>query len=344
MGRATNAGEADAGGNSVNPGGAADAGCELDPSLSARRLVLFGGLDNATNTFLGDTWEWDGNAWMRSPASGPTARSDHAMATLHGKVVLFGGGVVSAQGATVLSGHPLQADTWEWDGVTWTQRLVPGPSARAGHAMATLNGKIVLFGGGVPGMQGVPGATVPDESLSPPETWEWDGNAWALRATSGPPPRMYHTMTTIDGKVVLYGGTTSGGVESGDVWEWDGNAWMQRVVYGTMGNRPNARTEHAMAALCGKLVLFGGANHSSNTLGDTWELDMALWAPQTAPGPSARYEPAMATLRDKVFLFGGAADSVGSAAGETWEWDGNTWTQHDSPSPSPRSGHAMAAR
>ena len=41
-------------------------------------------------------------------------------------VVLFGG----------LQGTMDLADTWEWDGTSWTQRAPMGPSARDGHAMA----------------------------------------------------------------------------------------------------------------------------------------------------------------------------------------------------------------
>ena len=110
-------------------------------------VVLFGGMDIATSTFLGDTWEWDGRGWTQRASSGPSARSEHAMATLGDKVVLFGGGEESIAGATVrIVGSPL-GDTWAWDGAAWTQRSTTGPSARSGHAMATLAGKVVLFGG-----------------------------------------------------------------------------------------------------------------------------------------------------------------------------------------------------
>src|SRR5262249_38052733 len=49
-----------------------------------------------------------------------------------GSIVLFGGGFITNTD-----------DTWEWNGAAWTKKNVTGPSARAGHAMATLNGKVV---------------------------------------------------------------------------------------------------------------------------------------------------------------------------------------------------------
>jgi hypothetical protein len=50
------------------------------------------------------------------------------MATLRGQIVLFGG--IGAGGAL--------DDTWTFDGAQWTQVTTPGPSAREGHAMATI--------------------------------------------------------------------------------------------------------------------------------------------------------------------------------------------------------------
>ncbi len=57
---------------------------------------------------------------------------------------LFGGYVSNgSQG-----GH--YDDTWEWSGSSWSQRSSTGssgPSGRVGGALASLNGKAVLFGG-----------------------------------------------------------------------------------------------------------------------------------------------------------------------------------------------------
>lgn len=80
--------------------------------------VLFGG-QNGTGpsaTYPDDTWTWDGKAWTRIEATGPSPRWVHAMAydQARQRVVLFGGG---------LGGRPFNAlgDTWEWDGARWTE-------------------------------------------------------------------------------------------------------------------------------------------------------------------------------------------------------------------------------
>src|SRR5262245_58295077 len=77
--------------------------------------VLFGGAGFGGAANFGDTWEWNGIAWMLRATSGPTARSAHAMAydAARGVTVLFGG---NANGF-------IADDTWEWNGNTWTQRF-----------------------------------------------------------------------------------------------------------------------------------------------------------------------------------------------------------------------------
>ena len=61
----------------------------------------------------------------------------------------------AARGVTVLfggynGGATYNGETWDWNGTTWTQRLVSGPSPRYGHAMAydAARGVTILFGGG----------------------------------------------------------------------------------------------------------------------------------------------------------------------------------------------------
>lgn len=60
--------------------------------------------------------------------------------TARGVVVLFGG-------HTSLGGR--NDETWDWNGLVWVQRSVPGPAARSSHAMAYDRGRgvTILFGG-----------------------------------------------------------------------------------------------------------------------------------------------------------------------------------------------------
>ena len=173
--------------------------------------------------------------------------------------VLFGG--VDASGYL--------SDTWEWDGVDWTQRTpASAPSARAVHAMAydSARGMTVLYGGHPSYLQ---------------DTWEWDGVNWQQRSPSTVPSgRQAHAMAydSARGVTVLFGGLDGNG-ELGDTWEWAGVDWTQR----TQDPAPLARRGHAMAydSTQGVTVLFGGQyeDPSQNLLDDTWEYGWLLPKP-----------------------------------------------------------------
>jgi hypothetical protein len=124
-------------------------------------IVLFGGSDPGYAASLADTWEYDGTTWTEvvSPAS-PPGRCLAAMAydSARGVAVLFGG-------YEHYGGAPVPADTWEYDGRTWSRVVTPdAPSGRARHAMVydAERGGVVLFGGG-------------ENAESYNDTWEYYG-------------------------------------------------------------------------------------------------------------------------------------------------------------------------
>ena len=229
------------------------------------KVVLFGG-DNWGA--LSDTWEWDGVTWtQRTPASAPPARAGHALAydSARGRVVLFGGGVNTVP--------IVYADTWEWDGSTWTQRLpAQGPPARWWHGLAfdSARGRMVLFGGQSASLT---------HDLS--DTWLWDGSAWSQAASAINPLSRSSFGLAYDSarrRVVLFGGYRQVGSTSSvlsDTWEWNGTQWTQR----TPARGPIARSGHALAydSMRGQVVLFGGSQYAirsssiADYTSDTWE-------------------------------------------------------------------------
>ena len=84
-----------------------------DPGRS--QLLLYGGTTNFAS-YLSDTWTWDGTNWTEQfPDNSPGVRLVNGLASdsKRDRVVLFGG--QTAAGSTPL------ADTWTWDGTTWTE-------------------------------------------------------------------------------------------------------------------------------------------------------------------------------------------------------------------------------
>jgi hypothetical protein len=135
------------------------------------RTVLFGGMGSGpagqAPPLLADLWEFNGTAWTKRTADGPSARhsSGAAYDSKRGVVILFGG--VGSSG--------FLGDTWSWDGTAWIKLADSGPEPRGMGFLAydKKRDRIVLFGG----RKGWPDGDLND-------TWEWDGAGWRRIATS----------------------------------------------------------------------------------------------------------------------------------------------------------------
>jgi len=218
------------------------------------KVVLFGGDGGSSATSENDTWEYDGVNWtLVTTASSPSARGKHTMAydSARGKVVMFGGfGGISIGSLN---------DTWEYDGVNWTEVTTTSiPIARQGQAMTydSVRGKVVMFGGFASGII---------NALN--DTWEYDGVNWTQITTANPPSaRDGHTMAydSVRGKVVMFGGYRSYNYFN-DTREYDGVNW---TLVPTV-SPPSTRDEHAMAydSVRQKVVVFGGSHGGD----ETWE-------------------------------------------------------------------------
>jgi hypothetical protein len=182
------------------------------------RFVAFGG--SGSRGMNSDVWEFDGTRWTRNPAVGPPARAMHAMVfdPIRNRTVVFGGlGVrTGAQSA------PLFADTWEFDGTSWRQLLVNGPSPRLGAGVTydAKRGVVLLFGGG-------------DHDRVFNDLWSWDGKSWRKLADAGPEARImgYLAYDANRDRTVLFGGRRRGAepTDLNDTWEWNGDKW-RRVI------------------------------------------------------------------------------------------------------------------
>jgi hypothetical protein len=177
---------------------------------SARgRTILFGG-QGPLSSPLADTWEWDGLTWLqRTPAQIPPARLASALAydAARARTVLFGGTNSNPRFGALF------ADTWEWDGTNWSQRVsTHAPPARSDHALAydSARGRTVLFGGLW---------SYFNQVLPFSDTWEWDGGDWLQRTpTQDPPARGDHGLAfdARRGRTVLFGTNYT----HEDIWEY----------------------------------------------------------------------------------------------------------------------------
>lgn len=107
-------------------------------------VVLFGGVQSATATYLADTWTFNGTSWSHAlPTAAPSGRSDFFFGYDGGLpgAVLFGGYAGNSGDVN---------DTWRWDGTGWALASgIASPSGRDSGAMAfdMASGQLLQLGG-----------------------------------------------------------------------------------------------------------------------------------------------------------------------------------------------------
>ncbi len=241
-----------------------------------QKVVLFGGRANSvsagTQTFLNDTWEWNGTSWtQRTTAHTPPARFRAAASfdASRGVMVVYGGSLQPAAGSPVVYN-----DLWEYDGVDWTQRTIAGPTpgTRFGAAMTfdTVRNISVLWGGLT-------------DSQQFNDTWEYNGSAWTQRAISLAGLFGSQGLITYDSQrhrtILTEGDLTS-------IWSWDGVSWT--ALTPAPGPASRAFSAFAYDSAHDTLVVQGGVVWSTGALSDTVALPCpsAPWSIATQPAPS----------------------------------------------------------
>ncbi|MEM7201520.1 MAG: kelch repeat-containing protein [Planctomycetota bacterium] len=269
-----------------------------DP-VGERVILLEGGVP-------GRMWARDGCQWSAlTPSSLPLPRQFGALTTGTMNVLLFGGA----------GPGQLLSDTWEWNGVQWTQHVSPfEPPRRHRHAMAfdEARQRFVLFGGFDNGY-----TTLGD-------TWEFDGGGWGLIPPgTAPSARGDHAMAydSDRGCVVLFGGH-DGGSALADTWEFDGATWSQA----TPAANPPAMAGHAMAydSVAQRVILTGADPLAPAAPCQTWEYDGSTWIQRpstTALTSRVRHRMAFHQKDREMVLFGGIALAAPITLGDTWTLD-----------------------
>jgi hypothetical protein len=224
--------------------------------------------------------------------------------------------------------------------VAWAPvQSAPPNAARQAVAYDAMRDRLVVFGG-----------QDHHSGVWFDQTWERGAGRWSLMPTVLHPAARTAAAVAYDstrGRVVMFGGYTTGWVDLNDTWEWDGGSWVQASP---LLPAPSVRAHASMAyhARTARAVLFGGRLSSDGRpLGDTWTYDGRVWTQaQVSVAPEARYYHAMTydSARERVVLVGG--QSGGGQLGDTWEWDGSAWhrmTPAVQPSPRRLAGLAYDA-
>ena len=279
------------------------AGDYVSATDSGRGCIVYWG------TGTGATWELGASGWRSGPG-GPPPRvyTDLAYRRSEGTTWLFGGS---------RDGFDPERDVWTYDGTAWTQvgdgewRMLhamgydphrdavvalggqdpfvgcvasalaltgqypdpPVPRCLAGLAFGPEEGGLVLYGGS------------DNFSASLDDTWIFDGAGWRAGPAAPPamPARRAHAMALDEarGRIVVFGGLTSGGVPVNDTWELAGGGWT-RGAPAPPGLTP--RSQAALTFLPSRqgMVLLGGHDGAAY-LSETWIYDSGCPLVELAP-------------------------------------------------------------
>jgi hypothetical protein len=296
-----------------------------------RKVVMFGGGSGAgAQALTDDTWEYNGVTWLKlNPLTKPPARGVHGLTydSARERIVLFGGSqLLLANGSTYLG------DTWEFDGTSWTQLMISGPTPRMRSTLTYDPARrvTVLFGG--------------NDYDPRSDTWELKDGQWTQKQTVRTPRERSGHAAAFDSrrnKIVIFG--KSDGV--GDTWDFDGTEWTPRFVL------PPRLHGFAAANFLSGFVAFTGqeAFPSLALTNEAWRfsVDAGAWTKIDANVVPGRAFAGFASdeAHRRLWMYGGDSrisnpgGSVGTMHADTWFYDGLTWNSVltvNAPSP----GHA----
>jgi hypothetical protein len=289
-------------------------GVSVADDPATHRVVLFGGVNTTSKT-----WLWDGRHWTSTtPPSSPPNREGAAAAydPATRVVMLFGG-----SGPTIGQVGQLFNDTWAWTGSTW-RRLnsggAHGPPIGDGAQMAwdgTRHQMILVTYAG---------------TLTAAETWIWDGSGWRHQPNGNIAALAFGVMAYDPASHALVRVSPVIGDNSHSAaFSWNGSSWRLLVTDGPPVDGI------AVDPLGNDLEACGASTYSAAFAvhASCWQWTGINWVPAQVSLPSAATRSVTIEAevddvdRAQLLVIGWLIPPVQNEAQPlyVWAWDGYTW-------------------
>uniref|UniRef100_A0A2P2L768 Nitrile-specifier protein 5-like n=2 Tax=Rhizophora mucronata TaxID=61149 RepID=A0A2P2L768_RHIMU len=236
--------------------------------------------------------------WVKldQKGNGPGARSSHAIALVGHKVYAFGGEFTPRE--------PVDNKLHEFDveTSTWSVADVTGdiPPPRVGVTMAAVGHTIYVFGG----------RDAAHKELNELYSFDTSTNKWTLVSSGddGPASRSYHSTTSDDRHVYIFGGCGIAG-RLNDLWAYDvvEQKWIKNP---TPGYSLKGRGGPGLAVVQGKIwVVYGFSGvemddvHCFNPAEETW-----VQVETSGENPTARSVFSAVGIGKYIIIYGGEVD------------------------------------
>ncbi|GAV68461.1 Kelch_1 domain-containing protein/Kelch_3 domain-containing protein/Kelch_4 domain-containing protein, partial [Cephalotus follicularis] len=233
---------------------------------------------------------------LEQNGSGPGARSSHAIAIVGQKAYVFGG----EYWPRVPVDNKLHV--FDLQTLTWSVADATGdiPPSRVGVTMAVVGENIYVFGG----------RDATHKELNEFYSFDTCTNKWTLLSSGddGPPHRSYHSMTTDDRYVYVFGGCGDLG-RLNDLWAFDvvDKRWGK---YPKPGDNVKGRGGPGFAVAQGKIwVVYGFVGVEVDDV-HCYDPAQGKWAEVETSGekPTARSVFCTIGIGKYVFIYGGEVD------------------------------------
>lgn len=257
--------------------------------------------------------------------SGPGARSSHAITVVNNKAYVFGG-EFTPRVPVDNELHVFNLQTHTWSTPPTTGQI---PSPRVGVTMTSIGTTIYIFGG----------RDASHKELDEFYSFDTLTDEWTL-LPSGPPHRSYHSMTSDEGRVYVFGGCGMDGRRN-DLWAYD-VARREWTDLPSPGKACLPRGGPGLVAAGGKVwVVYG---FSGEELDDVHSFDLGsnTWAQVETTGDKPSPRSVFCTTRvgngKYVVVYGGEVDpsdqghlGAGSFSREVFVFDseGCEWRRLD---------------
>lgn len=261
---------------------------------------------NEIYAFHSDMWAWDGLTWTSmSPGDRPQQRVNASMAwdSARQRLVLFGG--------TTAINHPHFSDTWEFDGVAWTEM---NPVSRPPQFGSDSVGDMAYH------VQSA--LTFLVTPTNPVQTWVWNGIDWAMLSTS-PVAGDGNTLiayNSVDNQMIL--------VSFDSTFLWTGSDWSEIVGAGTPSPPSFSGCDRFDLIFDETLnqYVMPVCHGSIGSL--TWLFNGVVWSENGIQLDLLHPRVAWDAGSGKTVAIGGTRGIIWNEA--IWEFDGVTWTEKQS--------------
>lgn len=243
-------------------------------------------------------------------------------------------------GLNTASSPKLIAQTWAWNGTTWSQlqpTRTPPPEVGGSMAVDPLSGHLMFVGGDAFS------ETVDSQGNNLPHwsanngTWLWDGATWT-RVADNPRQGGYPALALdrATGQLLLSSPDIRGVMTTDDL-EGSGPSWYGQGAYRWTGTQWAAVPQDASVSfmlesaaaydpISRRLVQFGGTSQAPND--ETQAYDGQGWRllqPSTVP-PAGPALAATDDLTGEIVMITESLDHPNLTA--TWTWNGSNWVRH----------------